>query len=61
MISTNIISSVAPKTRGVRRSRRGRGGRAGPSGSGRRPKKTVEELDADMTDYFETNAAAPAS
>lgn len=27
------------------------------AGSGRRPKKTVEELDEEMTDYFESGTA----
>ncbi|KAK9450312.1 uncharacterized protein V1518DRAFT_426214 [Limtongia smithiae] len=45
-----------------------RGGRGGKSGSARRPKKTVEQLDAEMTDYFvqagtskPTAAAAPVA
>jgi C-terminal duplication domain of Friend of PRMT1 len=35
-------------------------GRTGPSGSGRRPKKTVEELDEEMTDYFQGDAGNAA-
>ncbi|KAG8822730.1 hypothetical protein FRC19_005348 [Serendipita sp. 401] len=30
---------------------RGRGAGAGPAGAGRRPKKTLEDLDAEMADY----------
>jgi C-terminal duplication domain of Friend of PRMT1 len=53
--SADPSSVAAPKVRAgsSARGRRGRG-RAGPSGAGRRPKKTVEELDEEMTDYFGT-------
>ena len=32
-----------------------------PRGRDGRPKKTAEELDADMADYFNPNPAAPAA
>jgi THO complex subunit 4 len=41
-------------TRGRQAARRGRGGRVG---RGREKKKTVEELDAEMEDYFPTGDA----
>ena len=58
LICSSVAAPRAPRGRG-----RGRRGRAGPSGSGRRPKKTVEELDEEMTDYFQesgNNAAGTA-
>jgi C-terminal duplication domain of Friend of PRMT1 len=59
----SAAQTATNQSRGTRR-RRGRGGRSGPSGAGRRPKKTVEDLDAEMTDYFDTGVAvatAPTS
>ena len=51
---------AAPRVPKGGRGRGRRGGRGGPSGAGgRRPKKTVAELDEEMTDYFQDNAAAP--
>jgi THO complex subunit 4 len=55
-------SVAAPRVPKGARGRGRRGGRAGPSAAGRRPKKTVEELDEEMTDYFhDTTGAAPAA
>ena len=49
-----ICSAVNTAPRVPRGHGRGRGrGRAGSSGSGRRPKKTVEDLDTEMADYFQ--------
>lgn len=61
----------ATSTKAVRgpKPRRGRGGRSG-SGSGREKKKTADELDAEMADYFDggntqtgaaTTTGAPAT
>ena len=50
-----VFSSVntAPRVpKGIRGRGRGRG-RSGPSGAGRRPKKTVEDLDQEMADYYQ--------
>lgn len=49
----SVPAPRAPKSKG----RRGKG-RSGPSGAGRRPKKTVDELDAEMTDYFQNDQNA---
>jgi len=69
------VNSNKPKpvtsTKAVRgsKSRRGRGGRSG-SGSGREKRKTADELDAEMADYFDggntqtgaaTTTGAPAT
>jgi len=55
---TPVVAVAQPRpARGRGRGRRGGG--AGPSTGGRRPKKTVEELDEEMTDYFQ-DPAAPA-
>ena len=53
---SSVAAPRAPKN--IRGRGQRRGGRSGPSGGGRRPKKTVDELDAEMTDYFDNNAAA---
>jgi C-terminal duplication domain of Friend of PRMT1 len=55
-IQNTPLVSVAPAPRAARGGRgRGRRGRGGLRGTGRRPKKTVDELDAEMTDYFQDN------
>ena len=52
-----VAAAVAPHpARGGRG--RGRRGRGGLRGAGRRPKKTVDELDAEMTDYFQDGGNA---
>ena len=48
-------TKAAPATTGKGKGRgeaRGRGGRGGRGGRERQKKKTVEELDAEMADYF---------
>ncbi|KZV75887.1 hypothetical protein PENSPDRAFT_680618 [Peniophora sp. CONT] len=63
-------AAPAPAANGARRTGsapRGRGGRGGRGGRrNERPKKTAEDLDAEMEDYTQTNnapaaAAAPAA
>lgn len=49
-------NNAAASTRG-KAGKRGRGGRARPA---RPAKKTAEELDSEMADYFDATAAAPA-
>ena len=57
---TNVSSVAAPRAPKTTRGRGGRGRGAKATGAGRshRPKKTVEELDAEMSDYY--SAANPA-
>jgi hypothetical protein len=57
-----LFSTVAAARppRGTRNRGRGRG-RSGPSGAGRRPRKTVEELDEEMTDYFQDSTVSTAA
>jgi hypothetical protein len=55
--NSSVAAPRAPKNINSRGRGNRRGGRSGPSGGGRRPKKTVDELDAEMTDYFDNNAA----
>lgn len=45
------------RERGDRSDRGGRGREGGGGGGGRRPKKTQEELDAEMEDYWGSGAA----
>jgi hypothetical protein len=59
-VSRNAARGGARGARGARGGARRGTGRTGPSGSGRRPKKTVEELDEEMTDYFQGDAGNAA-
>jgi C-terminal duplication domain of Friend of PRMT1 len=60
---SDCSSVAASRTPRGRDRGRGRGvrGRGGASGGGRRPKKTVEELDEEMTDYFHDNGGNNAA
>ena len=57
LTSSSIAAPRAPKS--IRGRGRARGARGGAGRSAHRPKKTVEELDAEMSDYY--SAANPAA